>query len=138
MGLPDNADFLKTLRNDAAYRVLVALIVNVVSPFQRPWRERAQFRADLFKKANQVACSEFVVKAALQCADALGRALAQQLIASGVDPTVDPSGVTIVTPGIDPRRRTARYSPGMLVHRVLKLGLGRELPGSPLFAALVE
>jgi hypothetical protein len=126
----DNDAFLKTLRNDAIYRILVAVMLNVISPFQRPWRERAAFKADLFKvskffkmirtcrkkrksknnnkkertsnrisktflnqERNQVACSEFVIKAAFQCADLLGRNMARKLIESKVEVNVNPSGM---------------------------------------------
>ena len=58
----DQNEIFKPLRNDAQYRILVALLFNLISPFSRPWRQRAQFQADFFKPANQVACSEFVIK----------------------------------------------------------------------------
>jgi hypothetical protein len=95
-----NAEFLSTLKNDAAYRILVAVMFNTISLRERPWRDRAQFQADCFKSRNQVACSEFVIKVAMQCADLLGRSIAARLIASGVDVTVDPSGATIVDPKV--------------------------------------
>ena len=89
-------EFFKSLKNTETYRVLVALVINTLSPFAKPWRERMLFQADALKPANQVACSEFVgkrtstidfdgwlrffctsVKAALQSADLLGFEKAQ-------------------------------------------------------------
>lgn len=78
-------------QNDAQYRILVALVINTVSLRARPWRERAAFAADAFKTHNQVACSEFVIKASMQAADRLGRAIARKLIETGVDTSVPPS-----------------------------------------------
>lgn len=65
-------DWFRKLKNTETYRVLVALVINTLSPFAKPWRERMLFKDDLMKPGNQVACSEFVVKAALQSADLLG------------------------------------------------------------------
>lgn len=55
-------EFFKSLKNTETYRVLVALVINTLSPFAKPWRERMLFKADALKPANQVACSEFVGK----------------------------------------------------------------------------
>jgi hypothetical protein len=122
-------DWFKQLKNTESYRVLVALVLNTLSIYQRPWRERMLFKDDWIKRGTQVSCSEFVVKASLQSANVLGKRLSAKC---GV-PEAE-----IVNPRFNPRRRLARYSPGMLVHRVLTKGFCRELPTSPLYLALFK
>ena len=112
-------EWFRTLKNTETYRVLVALVINTLSPWSKPWRERMQFRDDWLKPANQVACSEFVVKAALQSAHVLGSGqLIVQLFGcvesfhSRRKRLSAKTGIPeeeIVNPRINPRRRLARY-----------------------------
>ena len=127
---------LFSLHNDAPYRILLALVFNLFSPFACPWRKRALFAADWIKDEDQVACSEFVMKAELQMADLLGQRLAKRL--SAKDSKVDLSGGEIVDPHINAHRRLHRYGPGQVIYRGLKTGLLVEYTPSAAFQMLFE
>jgi hypothetical protein len=131
-----NKAFLETVRNDASYRMLVALVINSFSLRELSWRERCQFRPDWIKPANQMSCSEFAIKAWLQVLDLTGRKLAEALHAR--DPSVPLDGTTVIPHRLfSLRRRFNRYSPGQLVYRAERMGGIRQLKIG-LYDALFE
>jgi hypothetical protein len=135
-----HANFLPRIRNDAAYRLLVALVVNVFSPVSISWRERAQFRDDYIKPAHQNSCSEFVLKVWLQALDLAGAKIAQRLNETRPPNSAEPpltSEDIIATSVISGRRRIQRYSPAYLIYRCTKRGLMDFMPEPPLFTKLI-
>jgi len=123
-----NQELLSGLTNPAGKRLLCAVVVNALSPFSRPWRERMRFQSDWIKSGSEVSCGEFVIKASLNSLDLLGKQLSQDL---------DVAEEEIVKPPIRSHRRIKRYSPAKLVARGIETGGFALVPPSSFLTDLV-